>query len=514
MPRPHPDNYVDHPVTYGAEGHDWDLTVEVSVTSAQQRDRSVTYQEMPYGSVPWIPPLSVDANDVAAQVSGIKKRLAQPLPHADPDVWQDIGHFVDRLCERIPVLDHLTTFEEWLSTREAYNEARKKELADKFARLMGHAPNRAQRRSVASFIKREAYMEWKQARWINSRSDYFKVYSGPAFASMEKVIYDLDLFGLGHSNFIKHVPVPDRPQVIQDTLLKSGCRYYGTDYTAFESHFLPALMKAVECRIYKHMLKNFPDVARVICGTLTGKNCGYTRSGVRFTCQARRMSGDMCTSLGNGLTNLILWAYLCEKKGIHWDGYVEGDDGIFRTDGPAPTVEDFAGVGMTIKMESAEDPADLSFCGCVYAGGAILRNPVSFVQSFGWSASHIGCSEKVLNELLRAKAMSAISELGGCPVNSVIAKRALQLTEGSKARFVLDGYHTQQPDATLIQRQLARPITTEARLKFADLYGVSIEQQEQMERDILAGVPLSEALASLSRPESFVDFESRYVQVG
>jgi len=188
--------------------------------------------------------------------------------------------------------DSDVSFETWL--RDIVQPlARKQELQKVYDEKLGVKPTDY---FCKSFVKREFYTAYKHARMINARSDRFKVLTGPYFKKIEEKLYS-------NPAFIKHVPVADRPEYIENTLSSNGGRYAETDHTAFEAHMTAHIMKAVEFQLYDYMLP-------LVCGgiwvlahikkALAGLNTSHF---VMMMVQvfASRMSGDMCTSLGNGL---------------------------------------------------------------------------------------------------------------------------------------------------------------------------------------------------------------------
>lgn len=77
------------------------------------------------------------------------------------------------------------------------------------------------------------------------------------------------------------------------------------------------------------------------------------------------MSGDMCTSLGNGFSNKMKAEFLAYKAGGTIDGFVEGDDGLFVTNFELRS-SDYEKLGFTIKIEEIADPCEASFCGMIF----------------------------------------------------------------------------------------------------------------------------------------------------
>lgn len=470
---------------------------------ACRRARRRMFRNLGYGTVPGLAPICCDTNDPDTIQNGFAKRLMREVPVAAPSRLVALERFVQSyLAEHIPKAKQLG-FEEWLD-RTSYNEARKQELRLAWLELRGGRPSRRVCSRIKSFVKTESYPEYKHCRLINSRSDAFKVFSGPLFKAIEDVVYDLP-------EFIKHVPVPERPAKVR-ALRQAGRKYYQTDFTAFESHFSPEVMQSVELALYRHCLSWCPDDAELICRTLAGKNCMSLRSGVRASCHGRRMSGDMCTSLGNGFTNLMIAKFLAFEQGQELFGFVEGDDGLFATEAVL-TSEQYEALGFTIKIDEVADPCDASFCGMVFAeSGEIVRHPVDFLANFGWTSSFISAGPRIMNELLRAKALSAVYETPQCPIVGKIARLALVHTRGYCPRWVEDGYHSH----ILVPRDErglpAFQPSPDTRELFHRKFGVTPDNQRRIEAMLEAG---NFDVAPLLNPHShYAHYEARYVEVG
>lgn len=467
-----------------------------------RKARRRLFRKLGVGSVPGLAPICPDSNDPFTIKCGFQKRLLRRIPDASEDRLKAFEKFVDNFLTRNVEPARQLTFEEWLSST-TYNEARKNELRAEYDGLKGGVPSSSQCKKVKSFVKTESYPEYKHCRLINSRSDAFKVFSGPLFKAVEERVYALPWF-------IKHVPVPERPLKLKG-MIAAGRRYYSTDYTAYESHFTPRFMEACELRLYRHCLPWCLNVD-LLCNTIRGENIMRTRAGVSAVVHGRRMSGDMCTSLGNGFSNLMLAMFLIEEKGGTFDGYVEGDDGIFATDVDLGE-SDFLPMGFTIKIIEVASPCEASFCGMVFSeSGEIIREPVSFMATFGWTSSFINAGKKIMDELARAKALSTCYETPQCPIVGALARRVLLETRHANPRFVSDGYHKIPPSDAKIASY--RP-ADDTRALFARLYGISIGTQLLVEKafeggnfDVLGLIP-----SGVVNPH-YGHYHARYVEVG
>lgn len=331
------------------------------------------------------------------------------------------------------------------------------------------------------FVKREWYMLFKHARLINSRSDKFKAYSGRFFKLIESEIYKMP-------EFIKHVPVADRPRYVKD-MFEGFSVFYGSDYTSFESCFDSEFMQICECVLYRHMLQNYPEQAELICKTISGVNkCKFKDFVVRM--QGVRMSGDMCTSLGNGFSNLMIFEYMCMRSGVEHRVVVEGDDALAATSGPIDESVPEK-LGFILKIDKYDRLEDASFCGMLLSSeGTRFSDPRKNLLKFGWSHSALGFGGiKVRMGLLRAKSLSLLYENPRCPILTALALRGLELTKGYKARWVFDSYKMAMKDEIVAARghtkdQVELGISPVIRADFDRLFAISPAVQLEIECQI------------------------------
>lgn len=441
---------------------------------------------------------------------GVCKRFGCVTPKINHLLLGEFKRFVARwLLNNLTPLDRSTdlTVDTWLEGTN-YPKWRKDQLKLCWDRCHGRLERRHFRNK--SFIKRETYEQFKEARLINSRSDQFKVYSGPIFHAIEKQVYQLHWF-------IKHIPVPDRPEYIMKNVASLGGRYMCTDYSTFEACFVPEVMKAAEFQLYSYMVKNIKDARikmRVIQRVMIGiQKCRFFGATVKV--EATRMSGDMCTSLGNGFTNLMMMLFLCKKNRAEVYGVVEGDDGLFRVEGTMPSVEQFASLGMKIKIKKVRDVSEADFCGMIFheKDRQLIRDAVYSVANVGWTFSELRrAGSKTLLQLLRAKALSLAYELPGCPISSSCAKWLLRCTEGIEARYDQVDHHYNTPRNPVVMIQ--QP-TLNTRMLYERVFGVTVGEQEMIERwfdeqSKICPIPLY--LFKRHLPQCSVDMWRRYVR--
>jgi len=436
--------------------------------------------------------------DPWTMVAGVRKRFAMRPPKANKKVIRGFQRFVKKWIRKnlTPVrFDADTSVETWLEKTD-YPEWRKKELRDCWEKClaMGGIYAVPKFRKCKSFMKDECYVEWKFARGINARSDEFKCAVGPIFRLIEEVVFK-------RAEFIKKIPVAERPQYIKDRLWSLGGTYVATDYSSFEALFTKEVQNSCEMQLYRYMSSEVADGKEwmsLVHSTMTGMNtCQYKWFTVKLP--ATRMSGEMCTSLGNGFTNLMLMLYMCKRAGCKdVVGVVEGDDGLFRMRGKPPSVEDFAEIGMVIKADIHTSLTTASFCGLVFD----IEDQVNVVDirkvlaGFGWtSAKYVEARASKLEHLMRSKALSLLYQYPGCPVLQAFGRHILRLTSKYSLR---QSVQVAMRNANVYERQRLREmaealerrkwelpfreVPMNTRFLVEQLYGVSVESQLALEK--------------------------------
>jgi len=481
--------------------------------------------------LPGFAPLHADSKDIDTVKQGVMKRFGRALPKPDDSQFHDrFSKHVDKfLRERVGRLRDVMPFDcEGRHCDKCFccKVNLPQERVDEYRRAYYdvNRSNRPQQRffsKIKMFVKSECYAEIKHARLINSRCDPVKVYIGPAIRSIEEVIYNLPYF-------VKHIPVAERPAMFME-MERVGAHYFILDYTAFESHVTPELMRACELRLYRWCLGDIdPRLADDLEKILAGVNQCKNRLGLKVEIPGRRMSGDMCTSLGNGFTNLMVVTYIMGQMGHTlgktYDCRVEGDDCLLVIySGKLPTTKvvdgqvvcaEFHANGFTTKMVEVPDTGSekdgVAFCGMCHADGQAIRNPIRFFQKFAWALNANTAGPGRRAGLMKAKAMSALAETPQCPLIGVAARVALRRYSTANAVFQDDGFH--KPITSVVESEFEP--TTATRLKFAKLYGISVDEQLRLEATIQKEQSLR-CLASVIIPSAAqTRYVSGWVEVG
>lgn len=361
--------------------------------------------------------------------AGARRRVGRKLPTKNKMKLKRFRDFVLLFVQKhfdpLPP-DTDFSFDTWIDQTN-YPEKRKERLREVHESMIVSGSDiklTNKDKVVKCFIKRENYNKYKPARWIMARKDNSKVVLGPIFKAVEKVVFK-------HPNFIKHIPVSERPQYIYDHLNVDG-KILVTDYTSFESQFSTDILSIIEFQLYKRMLEHFPEKFRLLREVLGGTNFLASKY-CNMYIRGRRMSGEMNTSLGNGFSNWMLMEFLCKQKGSTMKGVFEGDDGLCVVHGPVPTVKDAEECGFVLKMEEVADLSEGSFCGLIFdpVEKINVRDPVHVLLRFGWtlSSKRMG-GPSLMRSLLKAKSFSLLYETPACPILSALAMRLLsQMTD-------------------------------------------------------------------------------------
>jgi len=430
----------------------------------------------------YAPPMA-DVKDGPTLLHGSLKRFCSVNPHAEDSIISQLVAFVTRVVKALFKPLGLFDVEERLDWIEKINhpEWRKAEYRKAHQSLLEKPLCKADYANK-SHGKRETYPEFKPARAINARSDRFKAYTGPYFSAIEKIVFS-------HPAFIKKIPVCERAQYMQDFFTGSDGPFYETDYSHFESHFTKRIQDALEQVLYDHMLFHFVEAREHIRAALTGRNRCFFRW-FSISIDAVRMSGDMCTSLGNGFSNLMLAMFIAERKGACIKGVVEGDDGLFVCDKEI-TKEDFAAVGFEIKILRFDRLTSTTFCGMTSSADlCLLTDPREVLLNFAWTHSlQMYGGQKVRLGLLRAKALSLLYEHPQCPILTALAVRFIQLTDGHRPIFDRSWYYDQISIETEKYKnetfaKVARGITPLARESVASMYNIGVDTQIYIEGKI------------------------------
>ncbi len=419
-----------------------------------------------------------DPLDSETIVNSIAKRISRIPPSLDKGLKDKLKCFVNEFMRKhfVPLHpDEVYDFNRWIEETN-YSEARRNELRKCHLELEQGIVQWGSKQvnKVSCFVKDETYPEYKNARGIYARSDWFKTRFGPICKSIENKLYH-------HSSFIKHVPVEERARYVYNKL-GNRSSYMATDYTGFECHFTREMMELIEFQFYRYMysmsskLDEVEKCLKVISGL---NNCKFKNVGVIIP--ARRMSGEMNTSLGNGFSNFVMYHFVHHLLGNEEvDCVIEGDDclGCFR--GTYPTTELYEKLGFTVKIEQHSRLETASFCGLVFDTDSFvsIADPIKHILNVSWcSAKFSNCSDKTRRELLRGKGFSLVNQYAGVPILQSLGKCILRLTKGERYRLDLSNYQLKQ----FVARETEKTVNYSSRILMEQVFKIPVAMQLALE---------------------------------
>jgi hypothetical protein len=469
-----------------------------------------------------------DLYDPATAVVGCLTRASLYHPF-DPAARAEFKDFVKATFPKIAKMfecyvprDYDMSREYWLANSN-YSELRKEELrAEPVWLSMGHD-------TCDGFIKDEAYVDMKSARNIFARRDGWKVRFGPVFKALET--YFLKKLPC----FVKIIALSERAQLIVDRLCVAGMMFLETDYSKFESTFDEFFLE-LELSCWMELLKDHPirfefeaNFREIIASPNTVR---YKYALVRGL--TARMSGEMNTSIGNGLMNMLMYLFIMHKAGVEWQvaiwrAFFEGDDGLSATTPDhLPDFELWNSLGCKITPKLSNSISETDFCSQVFTESSYdtLADPLKILANFGWSsAKYVGARTGRKLELLRAKSLSFLWQYPNCPIVASLARYGLAVTSHvDMERFFLKERKVSHYDMewykmaydSLKVKLPTTNITDASRILVMERFGVSCDEQIRVEQylDNLAQrgelVPLDTQLA-YTVPTSWVKYNLAYV---
>jgi hypothetical protein len=354
-----------------------------------------------------------------------------------------------------------------------YTAARKNQLKTMwFRQEQTGRPTRA----VKSFIKAEFYPDFKYARSINERSDVWKLRIGPVVSAISDVVFS-------RPEFVKKVPLHERASHVMRVLRhEPGQVVIANDHTSFETH-TSQTMGLFECALYKYLCGDgrADELCNLIIGpqTLLG-NFGKARV-------SSRMSGEMNTSLGNGVCNFLTFKTICHMKGYDLDEcrcVIEGDDGLFvLPNGCDITIEDYASLGFVVTQDRYSNVGSAGFCSTYFSddGESSVVDPIPSILRLPWSLNaRWDDTEKRKKELANGKVLAFCYNYANMPI---LGQMALSLFNEYDVTSTSDpvGYWEtkirKEIEGNFDPSKLGGPVTRSSRLLFEQVTGISSEDQ-------------------------------------
>lgn len=258
------------------------------------------------------------------------------------------------------------------------------------------------------------------------------------------------------------------------------------DCSRFDAHCSVPLLR-VEHAVYKRIYRNDSKLNRLLDMQL--RNTCFTKCGLRYEVDGRRMSGDMNTALGNCVLMVIMLTRALKDLGFKPSEFRLADDG----DDCCLMVEEdrlqdalrlpgiFRSYGHKLKIESVAHRIEhVTLCDArpIRVGGrrVMITRPGRVI---GKSRVHTRLrSTKVIRDYVATTGQCYLAQHSGVPV---LQEHACALRRVGELFHTLPGtfmYKLRMPD---VLEATAVPIDLETRLDFAQAFGVSVDTQFELE---------------------------------
>jgi hypothetical protein len=251
----------------------------------------------------------------------------------------------------------------------------------------------------------------------------------------------------------------------------------------------------------------------------------------------KRMSGEMNTSVGNGLMNMLCTFFLLEQAGnSEYGGYFEGDDGVCWYTNPTfssskpPSQFDYRDLGAKIKIEIPDEPTLASFCGLIFDPEVCdnVTEPMAVLMNHGWTShQYVAAGRTKLDALLKSKSLSLLYSYPGAPITRSLALYGLRVTGHIDDKYmnkVLEKKYMNTYEREKLQYQqsasqekfeqlLNHKVNFKTRLLVERKFGISVELQLHIENyldNLTTLQPLNIPLALDHVDKDCIDYYERY----
>jgi hypothetical protein len=314
-------------------------------------------------------------------------------------------------------VDQPLRFEKWL-LRYPVVRQRQLTLAREKVELGGLLRKHA---AVDNFIKVETTTNLTDPRNISPRLDEFMSVAGPYIAAVEHRACKAPFL-------VKGVDLKKRDQKMQKLLAYES--FIEIDYSRFDATISVEMLEIEREMILSQFKKHLhPEIHQIYDMML--KTRAQSRLNTEYSKEGGRNSGDLTTSIGNGLLNRFAVWFCLRKVTTNYVSYHEGDDGVIgcmRADLPAilECLNFLWVLGFQGKIDVYHSLDQVSFCGrflCVLPGGLS-----SYADPWRTMAKiHTTCSSGPGKELMCAKMLSYAFTDGDTPVIGEYARAAAKV---------------------------------------------------------------------------------------
>lgn len=373
------------------------------------------------------------------------------------------------------------------SKRTLYNNALKS---------LDRIPVRRSDGYVTAFIKAEktdpSAKKHPDPRVIQARSPRYNICLGAYLRPIEHHVYRLKHNGLPVMG--KGLSPPRRAELLVEKWNRFSTPVcFAIDASRFDQHVDVRALR-LEHKFYLKSNRS-AEFAELLSWQL--KNIGFTRNDVKYSCVGRRMSGDMNTAVGNCLLMFAMCCSAMETSGItKYELLVDGDDTLCIVEQKdehrfAQFLEDFKEFGHEIKMEGRSTTLEgLKWCQSRFM---YINGVPNFVRPWDKVISTLTCGVRhwadpsIQKNIMFTVGQALMIDNVGVPILGKFGKCLCRYSNQRIADWTtLDEgflYDVKQRHGLNFVAEYQEP-TTESRLSFERAYGLSIDEQLDIENEI------------------------------
>lgn len=430
------------------------------------------------------------------QITSLHNRVLGDVPRPTPEGLAALRTSARRLRRFLP---H-TIPQEWYDMPNSYGGLKKLRYTRAVDQVLDGGIQKKDAR-IKMFVKFEKLNPTKvnpDPRAIQFRDAKYCVVLARYLKPLEHHLYTLA--GDGRNLPASRVIGKGLSQVERAMLLKRKLSNFtdpvvvSLDAKRFDQHVDIELLR-IEHMVYVGMCDD-PLFAQVLSWQLV--NHGTTSKGIKYTSRGKRMSGDMNTALGNCV--LMVLMVMTVMRGKFYDMLDDGDDVLviierIELQWLLSTVhQSFLEFGMEVKVEDvAYTMPSVSWCQSnpiEYQPGRwkFVRDPRKVLSTALGGTKYftaLGARRKLVNtigmaELVLNLGVPVLQEFAMALMRNAATDKYIQFDEVDATY-----YRIYRELRSMNLRQLTRlepqPITDEARLSFAEAFGISVDEQYALE---------------------------------
>lgn len=265
------------------------------------------------------------------------------------------------------------------------------------------------------------------------------------------------------------------------------------DHSRFDAHLTLPLLERLEFDLYRKWIKDhrFHDLLEA-----QKKNRGKTRNGIIYKCPGRKMSGEYNTSLGDSLINAAMLLYWV--RNVASETLIDGDDSVIvleRKDWKKLDPRFFGDMGMTTKVEYAEELEKIEFCQCrpvqISKGvWRMIRNPARVLSRTTFTEKKF-LHERAWRDWITAVGVGELACNQGVPVLQHWAMQMILAADGRRKEKMINEILRRRDEPKLWHPVVVDPI---ARESFERAWDWPIAEQLRFEKVLIPKISITRAI--------------------